>query len=230
MTVSAFVSTGHALQTALTEQPALTLEFYSFGTLLKKREGDTVSEFAVDPAQVASALAAKVTFETGLLSGDTLFIRAAGLRQTVVEYRKGQLTGLYLEGSESPLRVPLPPLLLIRTTTEDRSPAYLLFAVKKRPVSLDAELFIPPLQNVYGSGSICWGSVPSAGAVESCALAQGWHMLLGSPFGDHSCQGKSRSHPTDIRQKLIDLEGRKARVYPKSDLISAGRTLAQVLA
>lgn len=36
-------------------------------------------------------------------------------------------------------------------------------------------------------------------------------MLLGSPFGDHACSGKSKSHPADIRQKLIALEGQKVR-------------------
>ena len=38
--------TGPRLTAALQEQPSLTLEFYSFGVLLRKREGDAVSEFA----------------------------------------------------------------------------------------------------------------------------------------------------------------------------------------
>jgi len=63
------------LQAALSEQPSLSLDFYSYGVLMRKREGDAVTEYAVDPAQVAVALAAKVTFDTGLLSGDTLLVR-----------------------------------------------------------------------------------------------------------------------------------------------------------
>jgi hypothetical protein len=54
-------------------------------------------------------------------------------------------------------------------------------------------------------------------------------MLLGSPFGDHACSGKSASYPDDIRKMLIELEGRNARVYPRRDLISADKTLAQVI-
>ena len=54
-------------------------------------------------------------------------------------------------------------------------------------------------------------------------------MLLGSPFGNHACSGKSRSHPQDIRTKLIALEAQKARRYPVSDLIPVKKTLAQVL-
>ena len=94
-----------------------------YGVLLRKREGDAITEYPVDPGQIALALAAKVTFDTGLLSEDTLLVRQDGVKRLVVEYRRPQKTGIYLEGSDAPLRVPLPPLLLIRTTTEDKNPA-----------------------------------------------------------------------------------------------------------
>jgi hypothetical protein len=45
----------------------LILSFYSFGVMLRKTEGELTQEFPVDPAQIALALAAKVTFDTGLL-------------------------------------------------------------------------------------------------------------------------------------------------------------------
>jgi hypothetical protein len=219
------------LRAALNEQPQLSLDFYSYGVLMRKREGDAVTEYAVDPAQVANVLAAKVGFETGLLSVDTLLVRSLGVRKTVVEYRRGQMTGVYLDGSESALRVPLPPLLMVRTTNEDRNPSYMVYAVKRRPASLDVALFHAPLPNVYNTGSICWGSVRrvSDEALAGASLAQDWSMLLGSPFGDHGCSGKSKSHPRDIRQKLIEMEKRGSRRYPTADLIPAKRTLAQVL-
>jgi hypothetical protein len=62
---------GRVLQTALNEEPSLSLDFYSYGVMLRKREGDMLTEYPVDPAQVAVALAAKVTFDTGLLSGES---------------------------------------------------------------------------------------------------------------------------------------------------------------
>jgi hypothetical protein len=96
-----------ALQGAMREEPSLSLNFYSFGVTLRKREGDAVTEYAVDPAQVAVALAAKVTFNTGLLSGDTILVRQEGVKKIVVEYRKPQKTGIYLDGSETALRVPV---------------------------------------------------------------------------------------------------------------------------
>ena len=222
---------GRALQTALNEQPSLSLDFYSYGVMLRKCEGDAITEYPVDPAQVAVALATKVSFDTGLLSGDTLLIRTEGVKKTVVEYRKGQKTGVYLEGSEIALRVPLPPLVMIRTTTEDRHPNYSVYAVRRKPKSLDVELFHAPLPNVFNSASICWGTVQrvSDTALSGVSLAEDWHQLLGSPFGDHACSGKSKSHRSDIRKKLIELEQQGARRYPTSDLISAKKTLAQVL-
>lgn len=222
---------GRTLQTALNELPSLSLDFYSYGVLLRKREGDAVTEFAVDPAQIALALSAKAGFDTGLLTGNTLLVRCEGVKKTVVEYRPPGKTGLYFNGSETPLRVPLPGMLMIRVTAEDKSPQYQVYAVKRRPDSLDTPLFHLPLPNVFHSGSICWGSVPvvSEAALKGSSLADDWAVFLGSRFGDHGCNGKSRSHPQDIRQKLIQLEYRKARVYPKSDLIPTGRTLAQAL-
>ena len=77
---------GRVLQAALNEQPSLSLDFYSYGVLMRKREGDAITEYAVDPAQVANVLAAKVGFDTGLFlpcnvtvyeDGDEVVVTAA---------------------------------------------------------------------------------------------------------------------------------------------------------
>lgn len=213
------------------EQPSLILSFYSFGVMLHKRDGDKVSEYPVDPAQVALALSAKVRFDTGIVSENTLLVRQEGVKKTVVEYRPPQKTGLYLDGSDTALRVPLPGLLLIRVTAEAKNPQYGVYAVKKRPLTLDAPLYHAPLPNVFTTGNICWGTVQRVtdAALYGTSLAEDWAVLLGSRFNDHGVGGKSKSHPMDIRQMLIALEGRKARAYPKSDLLPVKKTLAQVL-
>lgn len=222
---------GHLLATALTEQPSLTLSFYSYGVIMRKREGDMFTEYAVDPAHVASALAAKVTFDTGLIADDMLLVRQEGVRKIVVGFRKAQKTGIYLDGAETALRVPLPPLLLIRVTSDDSQPSYHVYAVKKRPTALDVPLFHAPLPNVFQQGGICWGNVqrPAEEALRGGSLRADWQMLLGSPFGDHAVSNKSSRFPADIRRMFIDLEARKARVYPKSDLIPVKKTLADLL-
>ncbi len=209
----------------------MVLSFYSYGLMLRKQDGERVSEYPVDPAQVAIALAAKVSFDTGVLSGNTILYRHEGVKKMVVEYRPPGKTGVFLEGSETALRIPLPGLLLIRMTNEDQRPQYQVYAVKQRPTSLDASLFQCPLPNVFTSGSICWGSVPvvSEETLRGVSLMEDWQHFFGSPFGDHAVSGKSKSHPTDIRPRLIELEQRKARVYPTRDLIPVKRTLEQVL-
>ena len=189
------------------------------------------TEYPVDAGQVSLALAAKVTFDTGLLDGNTLLVRQDGVKRTVIEYRPQQQTGLFLDGSETALRVPLPGLILTRITTDDQAPQYLVFAVKRRPESFDTPLFHAPLPNVFGSGSICWGTVQrvSDSALQRASLAEDWVMLLGSSFGDHAVGGKSKRQPHDIRRLLIELEGKKVTRYPTRDLVSVQKTLGQVI-
>jgi hypothetical protein len=85
---------GQTLNTALQESPSLVLSFYSYGVILRKQDGDAVSEFAVDPAQIALALGNDMRFDTGIIQTDTLLVRQDGIKKTVVEYRKAQMTGI----------------------------------------------------------------------------------------------------------------------------------------
>ncbi|CAG0970381.1 hypothetical protein ANAEL_01145 [Anaerolineales bacterium] len=153
------------------------------------------------------------------------------MKKTIVEYRPPQKTVLFLDGSETALHVPLPGLVMIRVTAEDKAPVYGVYAIKRRPETLDTPLFHAPLPNVFGSGAICWGTVQRVTdtALRSAGLAEDWTMLLGSSFGDHAVGGKSKRQPQDIRKLLIDLEAKKARTYPKRDLVPVKRTLMQVL-
>lgn len=96
-------------------------------------------------------------FDTGLLSDNTLLVQQEGVKKIVVEYRPPQKTGLYLDGSETALRVPLPGLLLIRVTAEDKNPQYGVYAVKKRPPTLNEPLFHAPLPNVFPAGTSAGG-------------------------------------------------------------------------
>jgi hypothetical protein len=176
-------------------------------------------------------LAAKITFDTGLLDGNTLLVRQDGVKKNIAGYRPPQKTGLFIDGAETPLRVPLPGLVMIRTTAAGRSPHYEVYAVKQRPESLNALLFHAPLPNVFNSGAICWGTVPRLfdTTLVSTSLVSDWTMLLGSAFGDHAVSGKSKREPNDIRKLLIALEAKRAQAYPKGDLIPVRKTLAQLL-
>ena len=190
---------------------------------LHKRDGDLVTEYPVSPEQAASALAAKLIFCTGLLSADTLYVWQEGGTQVVAEYRKPQMTGLFLEGDKSVLRVPLPALVLIRTTRHQQRPDYKLYAVKRRPKTRDIQLYRAPLPNVFTGGGICWGTVQRVDddALAGVSLVAGWRQLLGSPFGSHAISGKSRACPQDVREHLRSLHEAGKKRYPTSDLVAA---------
>ena len=53
------------------------------------------------------------------------------------------------------------------------------------------------------------------------SLADDWRQLLGSTFGSHMVNGKSRQYPDDIRQQFIALDEAQAEIYPLDDLVPA---------
>jgi len=217
---------------ALSETPQLTLSAYSFGWMLRKANPETggIVEYAVDPEQIAIALAATMEFTTGFIPDDIIYHKQVGVKQIVVGYRKQQKTGIWLDGREDAIRVPLPHMILIRTTTGESNPNYKLYACTKRPDSLTDELYHAPLPNIFGGGGICWGSVSRGTNFKGMSLVNDWASLLSSPFGNHATGGKSKTHPRDIRKMLLELnKNQRRRVYPRSDLIPAKTNLAKLL-
>jgi PRTRC genetic system protein B len=220
-----------ALSQLLRAEPTLTLKVYPFGVLMQRKTPQGCMEYLIDPAQLALQLAATVRLETGILASNTIYISQEGVQKLVVEYRPRQKTALFLEGSEAPVIVPLPELLLFRRTTDKGLPDYRVFAVKARPTNLTAKLFHAPLPNLYEDGRVCWGSVQhlQAQQLTGTHLTEDWKVLLGTRFGSHNVGRRSKSQPADIRKKYLAMEAAKTRVYPKSDLLPANRTLEDVL-
>jgi hypothetical protein len=218
---------GQLLQTALSEPPQLVLQFFSYGILMRKAlDNGGYCEYPVDAAHIAQALAAKVRFDTGLLGSDVLLVRREGLRELVAGYRCPQMTGIWLEGSTEPVRVPLPGLVLLRLKTGN-SFQFQLFAVKRRPTAMTVSLYNAPLPNVYSSGGICWGNIAHADS-NGTSLTADWQRLLGTPFGNLSVGGKSQQHRHDIRDLLLKLAAEGKRRYPTRDLVAVQKTLGQV--
>jgi hypothetical protein len=215
----------------MNSDPLMTLKIYPFGVLMQRKTPQGTAEYLVDPAQVALQLAANIRLETGLLSPNTIYVAQEGVQKIIIEHRPRKKTAIFLEGSDAPVIVPLPDMLLFRCSADKGQPEYRVFAVKGRPTSLDAKLFHVPLPNVYSDGRICWGSVQKLQAqnLSGTSLEEDWKVFLGTPFGNHSVGGKSKSHGSDIRQKYIDMEQRKSRVYPKSDLLPTRRTVQEVI-
>ena len=189
-----------------------------------------IQEYPVDPEQITTALAATMEFTTGFIPDDIIYHKQVGTKQIVVGYRKQQKTGLWLDGREDPIRVPLPHMVLIRTTTSESNPDYKLYACAKRPESLSDELYHAPLPNIFSHGGICWGTVSRGTTFTGMSLAGDWQSLLGSRFGTHACHGKSKKYRNDIRKMLLELnKNQRRRVYPRKDLIPAKTNLGKIL-
>ena len=214
---------------ALQEKPSLQLSFFSYGATLRKSVDGAVSEYPVNPALVAQALIGEITFSSGFIPNNVIYHAQKGVKKTVVSFRKRQRTGIWLEGREEALRVPLPDMILIKTTRGGLNPDYKAFATYGKPQNLNVALYNLPLPNIYTGGGICWGSV-SRPNNDSLDLSEDWASLLGSAFGNHSCGNKCKSYPDDIRKFLIELHNNpKRRVYPKRELIPAKTTLTNIL-
>lgn len=220
-----------ALSSLMNSPPLMTLKIYPFGVLMQRSTPTGETSYLIDPAQLALQLAANIRLETGLLSPNTIYVAQEGVQKIIVEHRPRKKTAIFLDHVETPLIVPLPDLLMLRRSSEKGLPEYRVYAVKERPTSLEAHLFHIPLPNVYEDGRICWGSVKKLQEenLSGASLEADWRAFLGTPFGSHSCSRKSRSHPDDIRQKYIDMEQKKSRVYPKSDLLLTRRTIQEVI-
>lgn len=217
-----------ALDAAAQVQPLVTLMIYEHAVVLRKHTpGEGMAEYPVDPSQIAQALATKAVFRTGLLSKNTLFVGENGIRRFVIEYRPAQLTGLWLEGDDNPLRVPLPPLVMMRTVSGDRNVHYRVYALRGRPRSERARLYNAPLPHV--DGGVCWGSVATPGPDElaGTTLTEDWRNFLGSRFGSHSVAGKSKQYRKDIREQYYGLIGKS--VYPMDDLIPTSQRLSDLM-
>jgi hypothetical protein len=211
-------------------KPILELLFYSYGIVRRHNTERGSTETIVAPADLAKAINSRPhNWETGLLTPNTLYMGEIANTLIVVEYRKPQYTGIWLEDTAEPVRVPMPGLILIRLMARKDKPDYKVFAVKRRLHSMNQKLYVSPLPNTFTHGGICWGSVPQPnpddmGVVD---LAADWKMLLGSPFNNHAVGGKSKKHRSDVRKLLFELQ--KAEKYPLNDLVEAGTTLAMVL-
>lgn len=211
----------------------LEVLFYPYGIVLRHNTEAGATERIISPESLAEALAAEqkpLAWTTGMLAQNTVFVGAVGDVSIVAEYRKPQKTGLYFDGSEEPVRVPMPGLILIRRIQGKNLPTYRIFAVKRRPSNIKTKLMNVPLPNV-GQDGVCWGTVPHLDPTKRHAvdLTEDWKLFLGSRFGDHSVAGKSKAFKDDIRKQLLKLDREQAKTYPTDDLVETTTSLKALL-
>ena len=191
------------------------------------------TSYAVDPREVAELLASNlpdIVFDTGIIPHEILRVWEQGKQRVVIAYRQPQLTGIWLEGESDALQIPLPGLIIARATSNAyRSVQYSIIAATERP-ERDTSTYHCPLPNtaVHGSG-ICWGNVPRPSEIllRTLNLQEDWANFLGSHFGSHSVQNKSKSENQDIRKLLRKLNEDKVEEFPISELVDRDQTFGE---
>ena len=100
-----------------------------------------------------------------------------------------------------------------------------IWATKQKTFETEAPIYHVPLPNIHGDGMICMGAennLSSSGeGIER--LAKAWEMFMTTPFNNHLVDGKSHTHPQDIRAKLMQLQ--KSKHYPINDLVQCGSSV-----
>jgi hypothetical protein len=183
--------------------------------------------YAIDPRQLIKVLADNIPpeiFSTGLLPDDVIQVVKNGDCTTTISYREPKATGIWLEGVSEALKIPMPGMILARQHNKGHNNnSYHLVAITEEPKP-ETKLFMAPLPNTSPQG-VCWGTVQKTRVEDdgNHSMREDWRSLLGSPFGNHTVGGKSRSKPKDIREMLIQLDKRHARKYPSKDLIPLQR-------
>jgi PRTRC genetic system protein B len=105
--------------------------------------------------------------------------------------------------------------------------SFWVWSIKDDLLKPGSQLFHAPLPNVFGNGSICWGTnkPPRAGA---STIAQAWTLFASSPFNGHAADNKARSQPRDVRVLLNKVAG-SGRKFPLRELLPFGYTVDAIV-
>ncbi len=135
---------------------------------------------------------------------------------------KRTFTFIDLNGAAEPITMTIPMMGIVFMLCGDTC---YVWATKLKTFDADAPIYHVPLPNIYGDGRICMGAENNvsnyAEGIER--LAQAWQMFATTPFSNHLIDGKSSSHPEDIRVKLMQLH--KSKRYPLNDLVQCCRSV-----
>ena len=187
--------------------------------VMQKTHDGNYREYPVDPEELAAKLRTIQPADTGFIKPNSgvIFVSSKGKSRVVAAYRPPQITGIWLEGSETALRVPMPGLVVMKHLPTGSTN---VVALAGEP-ELEAQLYDAPVANVSGAhGHVCWGTVSVPVIPEdSTDLRPLWDAFFGTRFANHGTARKSLKHPSDVRSMLIQLHDSGAKKYPVEDLV-----------
>ena len=126
-------------------------------------------------------------------------------------------------GSNETLTVALPSFIFLGV-----GKYYYIWAITGETFDPGSTAFHAPLPNVRPGGDICFGNnIPPSANCQT--IAQAWDLFMQSEFNGDLANGKSRSQPNDVREKLRSVAKRRSRAYPVKDLQVCRNSIANVV-
>lgn len=122
-------------------------------------------------------------------------------------------------GKSRRLFVPMPALIFAGIGN-----SYYVWAMKGKGLDPNGALYYAPVPNLNEHGLICFGSNIHPD-VRDGGFGPSWRLFLEAPFTDHHSEGRSRFAMKDVREHLVKLSRKRAKVFPPSALIPMNVTL-----
>lgn len=193
------------------------IDFYHQVTNLTFYEEGKVTTRIVDAMDIAHALAAELTYGTGLLPENTLWWNNGkhGPVYGLYEPPAMRILSLEYDIGKEPRRfnIPLPGLIFICQPGQ----APYVYAVKSRPTKATGMVYRAPLCNMFHDGRSCGGSNLYPERVTEIP-----RQFLASFFtATAELSGRSKKHPKNIITLWKEIEGKTE--YPLDDLVEHGR-------
>ncbi|RAM49913.1 MAG: hypothetical protein C6Y22_19115 [Hapalosiphonaceae cyanobacterium JJU2] len=182
--------------------------------ILVEREAKKSRYKFLSPEAVEKAFTSK-TATSGWLPSNTVWWGRTPAGEALIQFYPPQKYQIQLVGEETrTITIPMPALLFAGCGSK-----YHLWAIKGRVFKPDTQLYKPPLPNVRDDDcSICFGE-NSLGICSAATINQTWELFWKSPFNRDLAQGKSKTHPNNICNQLVNLHESKAKSYRSSDLV-----------
>lgn len=207
-------------------QPRLVLAFYDGGVILQKSTpGGTTTAYPVDPAHVQQAFSRAPVCSPILPANVLCWARVRG-GDAFVWWRPPATEDLLVEvdGVIHEWTVPLPGLVVVGAD-QHLGLAAVKGNTRPQPASPVFSAPFPNTGTVSGGGyrsrgDVCLGSARLPRSIGPDGFEAVWTTYVGSTFNSHMAEGKSASHPEDVRALLLDLHEQGGAVFPEEELVA----------
>jgi hypothetical protein len=189
--------------------------------LTKFMAGEMTQQYAVDPAEVAAALAG-LELSSGLLPERCLFWSKKEGADRLGVYLPPRVWTVTIRDEKPAWRVPLPGLVFAGHEYN-----YSLWAVKEPPLNRNVPLYMAPSPNVHPEG-VCLGNAPFPRA-GTTTIWQAVETFFSSKFNRDLSNAKSQAYPDCVLGQWQALWQAGAESYPLDDLVETRFTVGRLI-